>query len=310
MGGTTSFDTRQIRVLLTLLEVRSVTRAAEMLDLTQPYVSLVLRRLRETTGDPILVRSGSKLVRTERGEAMLAPLRSVLDGMEKLVAPRSGFDPATAAGVFRIASADCMEALLLPALLARLRQAAPGARVTVRAVEPSFDYAAALEQDELDVVICNWPRPPEHLKSAHLMTEDVVCLFAEDHPFAAKDRLTLDDYLGAEHLAPVARSRADPGPIDAALAAAGRRRDIRVMVPEFNLIPHMLVNSRLVFTSSAAFARYQCSILPLRMLPAPPECGKLGFHLLWHERSQADGRSVWLRREIAGAARAFAVGRP
>ncbi|MEZ5674650.1 MAG: LysR family transcriptional regulator [Thalassovita sp.] len=51
----------------------NVTRTAEALDMTQPFVSLVLRRFRDMTGDPILVRSGAKLVLTVRGQEMLNP---------------------------------------------------------------------------------------------------------------------------------------------------------------------------------------------------------------------------------------------
>ncbi|MFT4149133.1 MAG: LysR family transcriptional regulator [Paracoccaceae bacterium] len=310
MNEALSLDLRQLRVLMCLLETCSVTRTAEAMDLTQPYVSLVLRRLREATGDPILVRSGAKLVPTERGRAMAEPLAEAMRGLDRVVGPPASFDPQTAGGEFRIASADCMEAILLPPLIARLRQTAPGARVTVRSVDQSYDYAGALERDDLDLVICNWPGRPRHLKTTHLLTEDVVCLFGPDHPFAGRTGLTLDEYLSAEHLAPVARSRADPGPIDSNLARAGLRRDIRAMVPEFNLIPHILLSSQMVFTSSAHFARYQCGILPLHSLPAPKECGRLAFYLLWHERSQADARNDWLRRQVVAVARAVQRGIP
>jgi len=303
MSDSRQIDTRQLRVLLALLEQRSVTRAAQMLDQTQPYVSLVLRRLREATGDPILVRSGAKMVLTERGEAMIEQVRGVLSGIEKIVTSPEGFAPAEATGAFRIASADCMEAIILPPLVERLRGGAPAARVFVRAIDQSYDYASALERDELDVVICNWPGPPKHLRTAHVLSEDVVCLFGPNHPFASMEKISVDDYLAAEHLAPVARSKADPGPIDSHLAEHGMKRDIRVMVPEFNLIPHMLMNSSLVFTSSAHFARYFCSLMPLVSRPAPAECGKLHFYLLWHERAQANGRNMWLRRQITSVAK-------
>ncbi|MYM56361.1 LysR family transcriptional regulator [Thalassovita mangrovi] len=305
MKGGKPINTRELRVLLKLLEERSVTRTAEALDLTQPFVSLVLKRLREATGDPILVRSGSKLVLTVRGEEMIDPLRAALEGIDRVVGQPADFDPKKAEGEFRIASADCMEAIILPSLVARLREVAPGVRVIVRAIDQAYDYAGALERDELDVVISNWPGPPQHLKTARLLSEDVVCLFGPDHPFAGREEITLDDYLAADHLAPVARSKADPGPIDSHLAAAGLKRDIRVMLPEFNLIPHMLMNGQLVFTSSANFARYQCSILPLSSLPAPAECGSLDFYLLWHERAQADARNTWLRQQIMAVARSL-----
>jgi DNA-binding transcriptional LysR family regulator len=305
MKGVKPINTREMRVMLHLLEEHSVTRTAEALDLTQPFVSLVLRRFRDMTGDPILVRSGAKLVLTVRGEEMIEPLRTALSGIDQAVGQPAAFDPRTAEGEFRIASADCMEAIILPNLIARLQDAAPRVRVLVRAVDQAYDYAGALERDELDVVISNWPGAPQHLKTARLLTEDVVCLFGANHPFAQKDTISLNDYLDADHLAPVARSKSDPGPIDSHLAAAGLKRDIRVMLPEFNLIPHMLLNGQLVFTSSANFARYQCSILPLANLPAPSECGSLDFYLLWHERAQADARNTWLRQQIIAVARSL-----
>ncbi|HMR09625.1 MAG TPA: LysR family transcriptional regulator, partial [Polyangiaceae bacterium] len=214
-------DTRQLRVLRVLLEECSVTQAARRLDQSQPNVSLTLRRLREIIGDPILVRSGAKLVPTERGQALLAQVRAVLDGIDQIMGAPTAFDPSVSTAPFRIASADCMEALFLPPLVQRLRQQVPGAQVIVRGIDASFDYAEALERDHLDAVICNWPGAPGHLKTAHLMTEDIVCLMGAQHPLAGRRSLSIEEYLSADHIAPVARSRADPGPIDLQLAERG-----------------------------------------------------------------------------------------
>ena len=56
----------------------------------------------------------------------------------------------------------------------------------VRAIDASFDYAEALERDQLDVVICNWPGAQGHLKTSHVMTEDIVCLMGAQHPLAGR----------------------------------------------------------------------------------------------------------------------------
>jgi len=298
-------DTRQLRVLRALLEECSVTRAARRLDQSQPNVSLTLRKLREIIGDPILVRSGAKLVATERGLALLGHVRAVLDGIDKIVGTPTMFDPAAATAPFRIASADCMEAIFLPPLVQRLRRAAPGAPVIVRGIDASFDYAEALERDQLDAVICNWPGAPGHLKTAHLMTEDIVCLMGPQHPLAGRGQLTMEEYLASDHIAPVARSRADPGPIDLQLAERGLRRRILTMVAEFNLIPHMLMASDLIFTSSARFAGYFSSLMPLHWAPAPREFGTLKFFLLWHERAHSDARNIWLRSQVSSVARSL-----
>ncbi len=302
-------DTRQLRVLRVLLEECSVTRAARILDQSQPHVSLTLRRLRAIIGDPILVRSGSKLVPTERGLVMLGHVRAVLDGIDKIVGSPGSVDPQVSAVPFRSASADCREAIFLPPLVLRLRQQVPGAQVVVRGIDASFDYAEALERDKLDAVICNWPGAPSHLKTAHLMTEEIVCLMGAQHPLASRERLSIEEYLAADHIAPVARSRAEPGPIDLQLAEHGLRRQIQTMVAEFNLIPHMLIGSQLIFTSSARFAEYFRSLMPLRVVAAPPEVGRLKFFLLWHERAQADARNVWLRSQITAVARSLSASR-
>lgn len=303
MSDGKQMDTRQLRVLLALLEERSVTRAAKLLDLSQPYVSLALRKLRQITSDQILVRSGSKLVLTERGQSMIEPTRKALAGIDQIVSEQPAFDPKTERSAFRIASADCLEALVLPRLVGAIRKEAPEARVVIRAVDQGFDYAGALENNELDALISNWSGVPHHLKTTRLLTEKVVCMFADNHPFVAKSAITIEDYLAAEHVAPVARSRADPGPIDSHLASHGLKRDIRVMVPEFNLIPYVMLSSNLVFTASQHFADHFCSLLPLRSLPAPIECGELNFYMLWHERTHATRRSAWLRQQIMSAAR-------
>lgn len=298
-------DTRQLRVLRVLLEECSVTQAARRLDQSQPNVSLTLRRLREIIGDPILVRSGAKLVPTERGQALLAQVRAVLDGIDQIMGAPTAFDPSVSTAPFRIASADCMEAIFLPPLVQRLRQQVPGAQVIVRGIDASFDYAEALERDHLDAVICNWPGAPGHLKTAHLMTEDIVCLMGAQHPLAGRRSLSIEEYLSADHIAPVARSRADPGPIDLQLAERGLRRRIQTMVAEFNLIPHMLLSSDLIFTSSARFAGYFTSLMPLHWAPAPAEFGTLKFFLLWHERAHSDARNIWLRGQISSVAKAI-----
>jgi hypothetical protein len=81
------------------------------------------------------------------------------------------------------------------------------------------------------------------------------------------------------------------------------------MIPEFNLIPHILLSTDLVFTSSRHFARHFCSLLPLKRLPAPSQCGELYFHLLWHERAHVTGRNVWLRNQILAVAKRLQAAR-
>ncbi|MEZ5594554.1 MAG: LysR family transcriptional regulator [Gammaproteobacteria bacterium] len=296
-------DARQLKILLTLLEQRSVTRTADVLEQSQPYISLVLRKLRATLGDPLLVRSGSKLVPTERALQIIGPLRATLAGIDEIIRPAKAFIPESASCTFHIASADCMEAFFLPRLITRIRTAAPEVRLVLRSIEAGFDYAAALAAGELDVVIGNWPNPPENLRTVPLLADDIVCLFNSAHPLAQVSRMSMSDYLQAEHLAPMPISSAHPGPIDSRLAELGLSRDIRIIVPEFNLAPYVLLSSQLIFTSCWHFAQHYANFLPIASVPAPETFGKMRFYLLWHERAQVAPANSWLRQQIISVAR-------
>ncbi len=291
-------DTRLLRTLLTIIDLGSVSRAGAVLGQSQPAVSQTLRRMRDLTGDPLLVRSGAKLVPTERALAMLGPLRSALANLDAAIRPARDFDPASDALEVRIAAADCLEAVLLPRLITRIRRAAPRARIMTRAITADFDYAEALEKGEVDAVIANWPSPPGNLRTVRLLSDDMVCIFGPDHPLNLKRAITMDDYMALEHIAPMALSKFAPGPIDGRLAELGLTRDIRVMAPEFNLVPYTLIDSDLVFTSSESFARHYRAFLPIRTLPAPQEFGRMRFYLLWHERAQGSAANGWLRAQI------------
>lgn len=298
-------DLRQLHTLLILLETCSITGTAVRLGHSQPAVSQTLRRLRDLIGDPLLVRSGARMVPTVRAARMIAPLRKALAGFDNAIRPEDRFDPSAGEHVFRIAAADCMEAYFVPRLIGRIRNAAPQSRIILRSVVAGYDYAAALENDELDVVIANWPSPPGNLRTVRLLSDDMACIFAADHPLNLTRRLTLDAYLALDHVAPTPLSTVVPGPVDGRLTDLGLTRNIKVIVPEFNLVPYALMSSDLVFTSSRQFARHYEAFLPIRSMPAPPEFGQMRFYLLWHERAQTSAANHWLRGQIVEIARSL-----
>jgi DNA-binding transcriptional LysR family regulator len=127
-------DLQLIRTLHTLLIERSVSKTAMRLGQQQPAVSVALKRLRELTGDPILVRAGTGMVPTDVGLQMLGPVTQILQSAESLFSPARAFDPADAHETFRIAASDTLDPLFLPSIMARIKSLAPGCRVEVHAL--------------------------------------------------------------------------------------------------------------------------------------------------------------------------------
>ena len=234
-------DTHLLRVLYLVLQERSVSRAADRLGITQPAVSSALKRLREITGDELLVRTRSGMTPTERAEGLLGPTRAALDAIDSILVQAEPFDPAKSKRVFGVGAPDYFDAFFLSNLIERFRRAVPSGRLNVRPLSLDVDFERLLEEGELDVVIGNWPRPPEYLRTTPLFDDEVVCMVAERHPLARKDSISADDYLIAQHLAPVRYAGGVRGAIDDHLHKLGVKRDIRVSLPYFHVAPYVLI---------------------------------------------------------------------
>ena len=297
-----SLSLADLKLLSLLLADRSITRVALASGQPQPAVSRKLQRLRATLGDPLLVRSGARMVLTERGQGLREPLREILSQAARLERG-TAFDPKASARDFRIVSLDSLPPPFLPALVTRLTSAGGKIGAIVQPAEASFDLAAALDDGTVDLVISNDPRPREDLRLAPLFTDDIVCLMRRGHPAASQRRLSLARYLGLRHLAPHTGGKPRTGPIDGVLARIGYRRQIVAMLPEFNLAPHALVASDLVFTTARRFAKFYAERLPQAVVPAPAEFSPMQFYQLWHERNQTSPASRWLREQVGAVAR-------
>src|SRR5687767_6144427 len=101
-----AFDLNLLVAFEALIEERSVTRAARRLHVTQSAMSASLKRLRESFGDPILAQHGKAMMPTPYALALAPEVASSLAVLRRLTRPNPGFDPATAARLFRIAASD------------------------------------------------------------------------------------------------------------------------------------------------------------------------------------------------------------
>jgi DNA-binding transcriptional LysR family regulator len=302
-----------VRVLKTLITERSVSRSAMRLNSTQPAVSAQLKRLRALTGDPLLVRAGNAMAPTETALRLLDPATRLLQDADRLFSPRAaqrGFDPSTSTDLFRIAASDYLDPLFLPALVTQLKQLAPGVRLELMPLSGEFDYRRSLAAAEVDLVIGNWLKPPEELHLGRLMSDQVVCLVADEHPVAraASPRgWTAQRYLACEHVAPTPLHAgvggAAPGVIDEHLAQLGVSRDVVVRSAHFSLIPLMVAQSLLVLTTGRLFCSRFVDALPVRIVPCPVPFPPLTYYQLWHDLTHASSAGRWLRDQVRDVAR-------
>lgn len=320
-SGFDTIDLHLIRVLHTVITERSVSRAALKLASNQPAVSAQLKRLRQLTGDPLLVRAGQQMMPTETALSLVEPAGRVLHEAERLFSPKarerglsSAQDIARLDATFRVAASDYLDPLFLPALVAHIQRLAPQARLELMPLSREYDYRRHLAVGDVDLVIGNWLEPPEELHLARLVSDEVVCLVAEDHPAvrasagAAKAARgwTVARYLECEHVAPMPMHPGAQGVIDQHLAAAGARRNITVRASHFSLIPLMVADTWLVLTTGRLFCSRYVDTLPVRIVRCPVAFPPLSYYQLWHDLTHNASAMRWFRDQVREVARQLA----
>ena len=301
-----SVDSYLLRVLITLVSERSVSRTAIRLNQSQPAISSALKRLRELFADPLLVREKGGMTPTERALALREHARKALGEIDAMLVGPEQFDPALSQQSFRIGSPDFMVASFLVGVVERFRRDAPRARLVVQPLGTGYDYERALAEGELDVAIGNWPEPPEHLHLSVLLDDEIVCLMSARDPRAAAG-LTREQYLAAQHVVPLPYSVGQRGVVETHLASLRVARQARVVVPFFDLAPQLVARTDLIFTTSRHFAEHYAQTLPVVVVPAPLDFPRMRFYQLWHERSQPSASHRWFRGLLGDVARALAT---
>jgi DNA-binding transcriptional LysR family regulator len=303
-------DLHLIRILYLLLVEKNVSRVALKLNQPQPSISASLRKLRELTGDPLLVRGARGMVPTQHGESLLKPAKRILDETESLFVKKTPFVPQDEARTFHIAAPDYLDSQFLPNVVALLRRGSPKSRVVIHSLGPGVDYLRMLSDGDMDLVIANWDEPPQHLHISKLFEDPIVCTMRAESPYArrtASDAMTLEDYLSLPHVAPSPMLPGYLGVIDAFLDKNNLRRDVVVESAYFGLIPYMLTQTDLVLTTGRQFMRFYEKTMPLKTFAVPIKFPPMRFYQLWHERVHQSPEHKWLRSQVGAAAKALII---
>ena len=283
-----------------LLKERSVTRAAARVGIGQSAMSHNLARLRELFGDELLTRGSEGMRLTPRAVALLEPARTMLAQVEALVSRDQAFDPATAVRTFRFGLPDSMEILIMPALLARMREVAPGIHLRLY----NFDASRLLDDldaDEMDLAIGYEAFQPGqfHHKRRKLFTETYLCMFNTEKTGVAPP-ISLEDFVRLPHVLTSLRpGRSVRGIVDDALEKLGLRRSIALTTPRFLTVPSLVARAPVIVTMQARLARRFAAELGLSLSPLPVELREVTVSLLWHASYDNDPAHTWLREQVA-----------
>jgi DNA-binding transcriptional LysR family regulator len=291
-------DLNLLLIVFALYDELSVSRAAQALGMSQPAVSMALRKLRTTFNDPLFIRAPSGVTPTPRAHALVRAARPLVERLQQDLLAEERFDPQASTRTISISLSDVGELVFLPKLLERFRARAP--QCAIRSVSiPPAQLAHGLEDGEIDLAVGYFPDLTKHdFLQQRLFTHHFACLMRAGHPRLAK-RLSLEDFLAMEHAVVHAEGRTQEL-FERFLERKRIRRKVVLHTPHFLSIPIVIARSELVATVPHALAIY-CARMSHDLVFAMPPFDIAGFDVNqhWHRKFDNDPRSRWLREQVA-----------
>jgi DNA-binding transcriptional LysR family regulator len=294
MNNLRNVDLNLLVTLEALLTEQNVTRAAQRLHLSQPSVSVQLRKLRRMFADPLLSPAPGGMVATTRGRALLQPLRAALADMRRVLEPPRSFEPTTTQMTWQVAAADYGEHAILLPLIAHLRTAAPGVRVSIRDTGHAR-MIKQLESGTLDVGFLAMDAVPERLHHRVLFKEHYVLVARKAHP-ALKRKLTVDALCQLDHVVVSPEGGGFRGITDTVLESRGRKRRVVLSVPHFRFVAEIVARTDLVAMLPSRLLQ-DCTDR-LRVCAPPLDIPGYDMAMIWHERASLDPAHTWLREQV------------
>ena len=288
----TDIDLNQLVLFQQLMVERRVSKVAENLGLTQPAVSNTLAKLRRQFGDDLFVRTPAGMVPTPFAEQLAEPIGYALGMIHSGLNQHSRFDPASVQRSVTIGMTDIGEIVFLPALVERLRLQAPGVSLsTVRTTATRLRDDMASGQ--VDLAIGPLPQLKAGFFQRRLFRQRYVCLFRKGHALARK-RLTLADFKAAEHLVIVSAGTGH-GQVDELIRRAGVERSVRLTIPHFVSVGHLLRRTDMVATVTERLAQSLVEPFELSYRPHPVDLPEIAINVFWHAKVHRSPAHQWLR---------------
>lgn len=297
---------RLLGALDALLSERNVTRAAARLHLSQSAMSGTLAQLRVFFNDPLLVRVGRDLELTARAREMLPLVRDALAGVDRLFETQRAFDPAALTRQFRIAVSDSVGQLLVPGLIQRIAQHAPGVSLKVSSTGPEVP-AKLLGSGALDLTIGHYEVVPPELRASTLYESRLVPVVRTDHP-TIRGKLSLQQFLQTPQVVVFPHSQALEDGLHQIFAAASRPFQLAASVQQLSLAIAVAEKTDALALVSEPIARLYAKTCAIQVLELPRrlQLPPIRVRSIWHERTQYDQACAWLRELL----REYAAGLP
>ncbi len=293
------YDLNLLPIFVALMEERSVTRAAERVGMTQPALSNALARLRTMLQDQLFVRERYGIQPTSIALELAPMIAEALARLDDAVLGQQDFDPAKAERSLTIAPNGYVEFVLVPAIVAKLQEAAPGIKLRLTPYGNDVVETGVISGTTA-LVLGRIVDPPDNLVVQHLMDEGLACVVRANHP-EIRDSVTREQFERLKHVNIVPPGRMRAG-LFQALAQQQVKREVAISVTNFFAVAEMVAVTDYVATLPELICRRLAHDPRVKVLAAPVDLGTFPVEMAWHVRYRHDPAHRWLRSLIGDVA--------
>ncbi len=285
-----TFDLNLLRVMLAIWETRSISRAADIIGMSQPATSNALARLRQALGDPVFVRTKEGMIPSAAAARVLPELKRHVEGVFAAISDEGEFTPATSSRTFTLSLSGLGELMFMPGLLASTIKHAPNIRFQ-NAPVATQNLAGALRTNQVDLAI-----GLIELGNADVVSED---LFEESYVVVAgaglQDAPSSIDALHHHRFVLSAPGTSYGDDIERLVRRLGLEGKIATRLAHISAIAPLLFDFPLLSFLPEQFASHLAKTGNVRVLPIDLEQDAILVRMFWHRKNNEDPSHQWLR---------------
>jgi DNA-binding transcriptional LysR family regulator len=288
-----NLDLNLLRVFLAVYETRNISQASITLGMSQPGLSTALGRLRTILQDPIFIRTSRGMEPTSRAQALLVPIRTIVNSINSDLFVAPTFEASTSTREFRIALSDIGEGIYLPNAIRGLQESAPSASLRSLFMPPK-QLEEEMAAGNVDLAIGYFPDiTSSQFFQRRVGLHSFGCIVRMDHPEVGA-RLTMEQFSTLGHVIVEAPGRSQEV-FENFLKMSRFERKVVLRTPHFMSVPVIVANTDVIAVVPQALADFSSTQKDFRQVQLPFMPPIFQVNLYWHRSAQLDPGNKWLR---------------
>lgn len=293
-----AIDLNLLVVFNALVEEKSVSKAADKLNIGQSAMSHSLSRLRDLLSDPLFERQGHNMVPSQKAIELTPVIASILNQISQQVLRTGTFEPKEFNSTFKIGLTDYAELLFAPILFDVISCLAPQSQICFYHVDKS-NFEQVFKTHHLDLMLGSINNEYKNFNRSHVYTEHHVCLF-DKQATGITTPISIEQYCTTPHALTSSNGQIS-SPIDKQLSQHNQQRKVIITTRNFLTLRHLLTGRNLLCVVPELMAKIDLFSNKLSFAKTPIEVPDFKIEILWEARNDQHQKNQWLRQQVKAA---------